>query len=100
MEKKQGKEQKRCCANCDNCHVERPFGQQEWYVCACDVNGPDTIETIKRGIITTDINVETDCFAWLPKGYEAPDIVSMLFDARHHGKKDLIWKRLGLGTTL
>jgi len=53
-----------CCASCVNLVKERPFDQQEWYVCSRDVNGPVTLENIKNGIITSDIYEKTDCFAW------------------------------------
>ena len=53
-----------CCASCVNLCKERPFDQQEWFVCARDVNGVATIENIKHGILTSDIYEKTDCFAW------------------------------------
>ena len=91
-----GKDGKHCCANCDNCVVERPFGQQVWNVCARDVNGPVSMESLKEGIITTDINQETDCLGWVLKGAEEPDLVSVVADLVTGGKHDLMWKRLGL----
>ena len=53
-----------CCASCVNLRKERPFDQQEWFVCARDVNGVATIENIKHGILASDIYEKTDCFAW------------------------------------
>lgn len=53
-----------CCASCVNLCKERPFDQQEWYVCARDVNGVANFDNIKMGIITNDIYKHTDCIAW------------------------------------
>ena len=53
-----------CCASCANLCKERPFNQQEWYVCARDVQGVANLDNIKRGILTNDIYKQTDCFAW------------------------------------
>jgi len=53
-----------CCASCVELRRERPFDQQEWYVCARDMNGIATLENIKNSIITSDIYEKTDCFAW------------------------------------
>ena len=53
-----------CCASCANLFKERPFNQQEWYVCARDVQGVANIDNIKKGIPTIDIYKQIDCLAW------------------------------------
>ena len=53
-----------CCASCVNLYKERPFNQQEWYVCARDVQGVANLDNIKKGILTIDIYKQIDCFAW------------------------------------
>ena len=53
-----------CCASCANLRKEHPFNQQEWYVCARDVNGVASLDNIKSGIITNDIYKNIDCIAW------------------------------------
>ena len=53
-----------CCASCVNLCKERPFDQQEWYVCARDVQGVANIDNIKKGILTIDIYKQIDCLAW------------------------------------
>lgn len=53
-----------CCATCANLCKESPFNQQEWYVCARDVQGVANLDNIKMGIITIDIYEQIDCFAW------------------------------------
>lgn len=59
---------KHCCANCSYLSKEKLFnGQQTWLVCARDVNGEATLETIKEAILTHDANEEDDCIAWEDK---------------------------------
>ena len=53
-----------CCASCANLRKERPFNQQEWYVCARDLQGVANLNNIKKGILTIDIYKHIDCFAW------------------------------------
>ena len=53
-----------CCATCVNLSKERPFNQQEWYVCAWDVKGVANLDNIKMGILTIDIYKQIDCIGW------------------------------------
>lgn len=54
----------KCCASCVNLHKERPYEQQEWYVCNKELNGPSSVESLKVQIITQDIYKNIDCSAW------------------------------------
>ena len=54
----------KCCASCIYLHKERPYEQQEWYVCAKEGKGPSNVEGLRNRIITQDIYKKFDCIAW------------------------------------
>lgn len=54
----------KCCATCANLRKERPYEQQEWYVCSKEENGPCTVEGLKNRIIVQDIYKTIDCITW------------------------------------